>query len=375
MPTIINMNIRISGDQWHAVVLTLVCLSLIISLYHLISHSAPLLPTLFGQVMLLVFSAGFGAFSYQALSKATNPSEKRILGSRTSAAFGLGAVASGLFGYHQHLMSTTKIGLDSVLFQATFVAVVAGIAGVKLGLETIRREQARRQLENTIDQLEESNTRLEGFANAVSHDLRNPLNVAIGRIELIRDEHDSDNLRAVSDALQRMERIIEDILWLTREDRDIGQTEHVNLREVSKDAWAITAGEYQNTTLTYKEGSSEQWSQIEADRDRLQQLLENLFRNSIDHGDSTVSVRVVLLPDGFAIEDNGPGIPPEHRERVFESGYTTAASGSGLGLQIVQRVVNGHDWDITVTESAAGGARFEITSVDIVDEEMAAGKG
>ena len=73
-------------------------------------------------------------------------------------------------------------------------------------------------------------------------------------------------------------------------------------------------------------------------------------------------VRVGLLDDGFFIEDTGRGIPPEDREKVFDERYSTADS-TGLGLSVVARVVEAHGWEIEVTESDEGGARFEITGV------------
>ena len=73
-------------------------------------------------------------------------------------------------------------------------------------------------------------------------------------------------------------------------------------------------------------------------------------------------VRVGLLDDGFFVEDPGRGIPPEDREKVFDERYSTADS-TGLGLSVVARVVEPHGWEIGVTESDEGGARFEITGV------------
>lgn len=74
---------------------------------------------------------------------------------------------------------------------------------------------------------------------------------------------------------------------------------------------------------------------IQADETRLQQLLENLFRNAVEHGVDSVAVTVDDLDDGFYIEDDGPGIPEADRETVFEVGYSTNTEGTGLGLSIV----------------------------------------
>ena len=104
--------------------------------------------------------------------------------------------------------------------------------------------------------------------------------------------------------------------------------------------------------------------QFEADTDRLEQLLENLFRNAIDHNDSDVTIGIGALEGktGFYVEDDGEGIPASEREQVLELGHSTDMDGTGIGLAIVKEIVTAHDWSITVTDSGSGGARFEVTT-------------
>jgi signal transduction histidine kinase len=71
------------------------------------------------------------------------------------------------------------------------------------------------------------------------------------------------------------------------------------------------------------------------------------------------------LSDGFAIQDDGPGIDPDDRDRIFQTGFTTSDDGTGWGLAIVASIVEAHDWSITVTQGDAGGARFEIRDADV----------
>ena len=108
---------------------------------------------------------------------------------------------------------------------------------------------------------------------------------------------------------------------------------------------------------------------VRADERRLKQLLENLLRNAVEHGGGDVTVRVGDLADGFFVADDGPGVPESERERVFETGYTTAEDGTGFGLSIVTDIVEAHDWEIRVTESDGGGGRFDVNGVDIVETD------
>jgi signal transduction histidine kinase len=217
--------------------------------------------------------------------------------------------------------------------------------------DVTEREQYRRKLER-------QNERLERFASVVSHDLRNPLTVAEGRIEMAREDHpDDESLEAAASALDRMETLIEDLLALARQGEDIDEAERVSLSAVAERCWANV--ESDGATVAVAGDLA-----FEADPDRLQQLLENLLRNAIEHGGSGVAIEVGAIDGtGFYVADDGPGVPEADRGDVFESGFTTATDGTGFGLAIVQEIARAHDWEVAATESESGGARFEITGV------------
>jgi signal transduction histidine kinase len=99
---------------------------------------------------------------------------------------------------------------------------------------------------------------------------------------------------------------------------------------------------------------------IDADDGRLEALFENLFRNAIEHGGENVTVRVGRSPTEFYVEDDGPGIPEDEREQVFDHGHTTSESGTGFGLSIVEQIADAHGWDVVISEGADSGARFEV---------------
>ncbi|MFB6154658.1 MAG: PAS domain S-box protein [Haloferacaceae archaeon] len=205
-------------------------------------------------------------------------------------------------------------------------------------------------------QLERQNDRLEEFVGVVAHDLRNPLQVATGRLELARESRDSDHLDAVARNHDRMADLIDSLLTLARQGDVVGEPEPVDLRETVERVW--TTVDTADATLDVGEGLGA----TAADPTRLRELFENLFRNAVDHVGADVHIRVGSFADGFYVEDDGPGVPEHEREAVFERGFTTSGSGTGLGLAIVRRIVEAHGWDVTVTEGRDGGARFEVTT-------------
>ena len=207
------------------------------------------------------------------------------------------------------------------------------------------------------EQLEAQNEQLNEFAGVVSHDLRNPLNVAEGRLELARSECESEHLDAVGRAHDRMNALIDDLLMLARTGEQVGELESVNLTDLAAECWknVATAG----ATLT-----TDVERNVRADGSRLRQLFENLFRNAIDHGGEGVSITVGESDEGFYVEDTGPGIPEDEWETVFEPGYSTVQDGTGFGLTIVTQVAQAHGWRVRVTDGSTGGARFEVTGVE-----------
>ncbi|WP_424001595.1 PAS domain S-box protein [Haloarcula salina] len=204
--------------------------------------------------------------------------------------------------------------------------------------------------------LEAKTERLERLASAFSHDLRNPLDVARGNLRLARAECDSDALDDVERAHERMAALIDDLLTVARGGDPVDDGDQLDLGALVAECWQGVATK--DATLDIQADRT-----VEADRSRLRQLIENLLRNAVEHGGEGVTVTVGDLEGGWYVEDDGPGIPPGHREEVFEADFSTGETGTGFGLRIVEQVAGEHGWSVRVTESDAGGARFEITGV------------
>jgi nitrogen-specific signal transduction histidine kinase len=209
--------------------------------------------------------------------------------------------------------------------------------------------------ERRTRELERKNEFLDEFASVVSHDVATPLGVIENRARLIEVTGDPEHASDIYEATERVQSLVDELRELASEGVRVGDTTTVDVETVAREAWAaVETGE---ATLTVESSRT-----LEADRGRLAELFENLFDNAVEHASDTTPVAVTVGTDdaGVFVADDGPGIPAENRERVFEQGHTTTEDGSGLGLAIVRRIAEGHGWTVTVTESESGGARFEV---------------
>jgi PAS domain S-box-containing protein len=219
--------------------------------------------------------------------------------------------------------------------------------------ERTRRQRALRR----------QNERLDRFVDTVSHDLRSPLNVARGRLGEIGDDHpvvaDTAAFAAVERAHERMASLLTDMRRLARGGAPVVDPEPVVLSAVARESWRVVETADADLTVAIDDECT-----IRADESRLKQVFENLFRNAVEHGAPDVTVRVESHEGGFAVEDDGTGIPATDQESVLEPGYTTAEAGTGFGLRIVEAAVEAHGWSLDVLAGNDGGARIEVHDVE-----------
>ena len=224
------------------------------------------------------------------------------------------------------------------------------------GRDITERKQRERELERKKE-------RLEAFASVVSHDLKNPLSVATGSLQLARETGRDDEAALLSkaeDALGRMDRLIDDLLDLAEKGRIVDDPEPVSLQSTVDRA--LEDVDHDGTDLDVAVDGT-----VRVDPPRVVQLLENLLSNAVryaDHVDVRYEDRVL------SVADDGPGIPPEDRDQVFEPGYSDTDHGHGFGLAIARDIAEAHGWTLTVTDADLGGARFEIRGVETTDAEV-----
>jgi signal transduction histidine kinase len=222
-----------------------------------------------------------------------------------------------------------------------------------------------------LDRLEDAFARQRRFVSDASHELRSPLTAIRGQLEVLArsESPDAAELRRVEAValaeMGRVERLVDDLLVLARLDEGLGPLpRELEAKPFLRELIAATderveLGELADGTLR-------------ADPDLIAQVLRNLIENARRHAGATgrVSVRSTPVPGGLRVDvdDDGPGIPPAERERVFDRFYRSqaarerASGGSGLGLGIVRSIVTSHGGRIWVEDSPLGGARvsFEL---------------
>ncbi|ELZ88629.1 PAS domain-containing protein [Haloferax sulfurifontis] len=271
-------------------------------------------------------------------------------------------------GSHSLLVASTPdafLDVDEDLLELLGSTVTSALSG------TVREQELR----NREADLAAANERLDDFVSIVAHDLRNPLAIATGYLDLGMESGERAHLERAANAVDRMSELVEEVLDLARQRTPVVDATPVDLARVVDHAWRFV--DTGDATLVREELFT-----VDGDDGRLLRLFENLFRNAVEHGstsrrdtpddpaerdtppDEPLTVRVGTLDDrtGFYVADNGVGIPENIRERVFDHGYTTTARGTGFGLAIVDDIADAHGWSVSLAGSAEGGARFEFVT-------------
>jgi two-component system, OmpR family, sensor kinase len=230
-------------------------------------------------------------------------------------------------------------------------------------------------LNHMLDRLESAFEAQREFVADASHELRTPLTVMQGQLEVLAADPDPspEELQRVEallqDEISRISRLVDDLLLLARSERsDFLHTRLVDLATFVPQLWeglALTAKrDFQLADVPPVS--------LSADPDRLAQAVRNLARNAIEHtAEPDGLVRLEVLRVGtdrvrFSVIDDGPGIPPSERDRVFERFHRTDASrsrlagGAGLGLAIVRAIADAHHGTVRADAGPGGGARIEI---------------
>ncbi|GAB3317316.1 sensor histidine kinase [Haloplanus salinarum] len=235
----------------------------------------------------------------------------------------------------------------------------------------IRETEA--ELERTVQQLERSNEQLQQFAYVASHDLQEPLRMVSSYVDLLDSEYGSEldeeadeYIEFAVDGAQRMQAMIDDLLQYSRvhtKGKKFEETDpEAALERVLRDLELLI--EERDATVTYGDLPS-----VVADANQLGQLFQNLIDNAIEHGGDgddppTVHVAGEEREDSvvFSVADDGPGIPADQQDRVFELFEQSSRDdeGTGIGLAICRRIVDRHGGDIWIESEEGEGTTFHV---------------
>jgi signal transduction histidine kinase len=231
-----------------------------------------------------------------------------------------------------------------------------------------------------LDELEEAFDTQQRFVDDAGHELRTPITVIRGHLDLMGDDPEERRLTLalIDDELERMHRIVNDLLVLAKAERaDFLRLGPVDLAELTEEllAKAQALGE-----RAWRLGGVGRGIVI-GDRQRLTQATMQLAQNAVQHtaegADVEIGSRVLGGDVELWVRDSGEGIPPDELERVFDrfarGGRRRASDGAGLGLSIVRAIAEAHHGRVTVSSEPGRGSRFSI--VVPVDQPPVAPEG
>lgn len=221
-----------------------------------------------------------------------------------------------------------------------------------------------------LDRLERSQARQRRFVSDASHELRSPVSTIRQHAEVALAYPERTSTVELAETVLaedlRVQRLVEDLLLLARADE---HTLVVHRRPVDFDDLVFEeAARLRETTSLHIDTTAASAGRVMGDAAQLRRLLRNLADNAARHAAGRVTVSLGYDGDIVVlhVEDDGPGVPPAERERVFErfvrldDARAREAGGSGLGLAIVAEITTAHGGTVAVGDSALGGARFEL---------------
>jgi two-component system, OmpR family, sensor kinase len=275
------------------------------------------------------------------------------------------AVAAGV-------LIATLIARPLQRMAAVAAAVDTGDLSLRAGAVGARGEVGvlASAFDHMLERLERAFARQRDFVSDASHELRTPLAVLRAQVELLGRETDvrvrHEDTRLLLRRLDEMDRLVDDLLTLAgAEAGRLVQPRRIELvdyfEDVRRDLPLFGERDFHVEPVD---------GVLEADPDRLTQVLRNLVRNAVAHTESGGRVGVVAsVREGWlaiAVSDDGPGIPPEHLERVFERFHRVDESrarehgGTGLGLAIARAIVEAHGGRIRAESRTGGGTTITL---------------
>lgn len=240
-------------------------------------------------------------------------------------------------------------------------------------MDITERKRAEQRLEYYAKELERSNEDLQQFAYVVSHDLQEPIRMIKSYLELLErrygeelTEEANEFIDYATDGADRMSTLIKSLLAYSRVGTQAEPFQEVDLGHVLEDVRADLAVSIDDTEARIETG---ELATVIADPNQIRQLVQNLVSNALKYSDKDEPQIRVSLEEGaglqrLIVEDDGPGVPEDERDQIFDAFHRVGArpdtSGTGMGLAICKRIAERHGGGLKVEDSELGGARFVV---------------
>jgi signal transduction histidine kinase len=304
-----------------------------------------------------------------------------LLGGRGAFAVTLAAVVAGAVmatraGVDLEVVRTNPLfvwGVSALLFPVS--ALVQNLAARSVRRALARAKSSAAQFRALVAELEAKNAELERFTYTVSHDLKSPLYTLRGFLDFMDRDAQSGNIARLradiarsASAADKMRRLLDDLLQLSRIGRLVNPPEDMPFAEIAREAVGLARGRIEERGVAVEIGP--ELPSVRGDRVRLVEVVQNLVDNAAKFMGNEPRPRVEIGARSLAgepvffVQDNGIGIPPQHRERVFRlfEKLEPGSDGTGVGLALVRRIVELHGGRIWIESSGPeGGATFLFT--------------
>lgn len=237
------------------------------------------------------------------------------------------------------------------------------------------RKWAEAERDKLIEELEAKNAELERFAYTVSHDLKSPLITIRGFLGFLREDTRSGNqarldsdIQRISDATDKMQTLLNDLLELSRIGRVINKPQYVSFQEIVAEAVELVQGRISQGEISVR--IAPDLPTVYVDRPRMVEVMQNLIDNAAKFMGDELSPRIEIGQKGFHgpmpilyVKDNGIGIPPEFMDKIFGlfNKLDARSEGTGVGLALVKRIIEFHSGIVWAESEPGKGTAFYFT--------------